>query len=263
MFDPSNTIIGNTQTVTGICPGVYTFQVRDANNVTVTVSVPVGLNCCNLTCKDTVICYNLPDSLVKPPKPLYTGQGAGSGTGPNPGTDPPCTYDSIWNNAPVVYPVGTTVVTWYVIKNGFVDSCSQNIVRNPPSAYNISFTTSPPIVAGVINICNGQSITFNDNSTGITGLLWNFGNGYYSTNATHTEPAWHYPPGTYYDTLTVYDACGVAHDTAFTVVVDSASGPDIFCISVVCPGDTVTYHTSAVCTGYTWTVSGGSFLFPP
>ena len=263
IFDPSNNIIGSGPFIGNICPGTYTFEVRDVNNALVTVSVPVGTNCCNLVCKDTVICYNLPDSLVKPPKPLYKGQGGGAGTGPNPGTDPLCTYDSIWNNAPLVYPVGTTVVTWYVIKNGFVDSCSQNIVRNPPSAYNISFTTSPPIVAGVINICNGQSITFNDNSTGITGLLWNFGNGYYSTNATHTEPAWHYPPGTYYDTLTVYDACGVAHDTAFTVVVDSASGPDIFCISVVCPGDTVTYHTSAVCTGYTWTVSGGAFLFPP
>ena len=264
VFDPSNIIIGSTQVVTGICPGVYTFQVRDANNVTVTVSVPVGINCCKLTCKDTVICYNLADSLVRPPKPRYSGQTAGSGTGGGAGgPDPTCTYDSIWNNAPNVFPVGTTVVTWYVIKNGFIDSCSQNIVRNPPSSYNISFTTSPPIVAGVINICNGQSITFNDNSTGITGLLWNFGNGYYSTNSTHTEPAWHYPPGTYYDTLTVFDACGVAHDTAFTVVVDSASGPDIFCVSVVCPGDTVTYHTSAVCTGYTWAVSGGSFLFPP
>ena len=130
-----------------------------------------------------------------------------------------------------------------------------NVVRNPPSSYTISFTTSPPIVGGVINICNGQSITFNDNSTGISGLLWNFGNGYYSSNATHTEPAWHYPPGTYYDTLTVYDDCGSPHDTAFMVVVDSASGPDITCISVQCPGDTVTYHTSAVCTNYTWAVT--------
>lgn len=52
VFDPSNVIIDTSQVVTGICPGVYTFQVRDANNVTVTVSVPVGINCCKLTCKD-------------------------------------------------------------------------------------------------------------------------------------------------------------------------------------------------------------------
>ena len=213
---------------------------------------------CVLKCRDTTICFNLPDSMVQLLPPAYAPAGPVIGNGPD------CQFDSIWSNAPGVYPVGTTVVTWYVwAPPGRLDSCTMNVVRNPPSSYTISFTTSPPIVGGVINICNGQSITFNDNSTGISGLLWNFGNGYYSSNATHTEPAWHYPPGTYYDTLTVYDDCGSPHDTAFMVVVDSASGPDITCISVQCPGDTVTYHTSAVCTNYTWAVTGGTFLTPP
>ena len=47
------------------------------------------------------------------------------------------------------------------------------------------------------------------------------------------------------------------------VIVDSASGPDIFCISVVCPGDTVTYHTNANCTTYNWSVIGGTFFPVP
>lgn len=241
------------------------FTVRDANNVTVQCPVTVGQSCCHLNCRDTSFCFGLPDSLIVLLPPTYTdtSQTAGGGTGPGgPATD--CVFDSMWNNSPGVFPVGTTVVKWYVRDmNGNIDSCTQNVIRNPPTPYVISFTTSPPIVGGVINICNGQTITFTDNSTGTTGRLWNFGNGFYSSNQTHTEPAWHYPPGTYYDTLTVFDDCGNPHDTAFMVVVDSASGPDIFCISVVCPGDTVTYHTSANCTSYTWGVSGGAFYPAP
>ncbi|MBK7850393.1 MAG: PKD domain-containing protein [Bacteroidetes bacterium] len=238
------------------------FLVLDGSLSLVTGEAHAQTIRCVLHCRDTSICFNIPDSMVQLTPPTYTFPGGPNGGTGGAGTD--CQYDSIWNNAPLVFPVGTTVVTWYVwAPPGILDSCTSNVTRNPPSSYTISFNTSPPIVGGVINICNGQSITFNDNSTGINGLLWNFGNGYYSSNATHTEPAWHYPPGTYYDTLTVYDDCGTPHDTAFMVVVDSASGPDIFCISVVCPGDTVTYHTSAVCSNYTWGVTGGTFLTPP
>ena len=221
------------------------------------VSAQTAGNHCKLNCRDTIVCFSLPDSLVKLPKPTYTSDGLQGGSSP-------CLYDSIWNTSPGVFPVGTTVVTWYVRSIfGFIDSCTQNIIRKAPSNYNIIFSTFPPIIGGVINICNGQSILFTDNSTGTTGRLWNFGNGFYSSNAIHTEPGWHYPPGTYYDTLTVFDDCGNPHDTAWQVVVDSASGPDIFCISVVCPGDTVTYHTNAVCTSYTWSVAGGTFLTIP
>ena len=254
--------VGTTACVTNLCPGSYTFIIRDSVGAMLYYQVTVGGVCCTLNCSDTTICFNVPDSLVTLTIPTFTG-GTGSigGGAGGPGTD--CIYDSIWNNSPGIYPVGTTVVKWYVLHNGNLDSCSQNVIRNPPSVYNIAFSTSPPIVGGVINICNGQSITFIDNSTGTTGRLWNFGNGFYSTNQTHTEPGVNYPPGTYYDTLTVYDACGTAHDTAFMVVVDSSSGPDIFCISVVCPGDTVTYYTSAICSTYTWSVTGGSFLTIP
>jgi PKD repeat protein len=251
---------GTAQCVSNLCAGTYTFRVTDINGQLVQHQVIIPSNCCNLVCRDTSICYNVPDTAVHLKKPFY-GQSGGGGT--SGGADIPCSYDSIWNNAPPVFPVGITVVTWWVEKNGIRDSCTMNVIRNPPSAYAISFTTSPAMVGGVISICNGQSITFNDNSTGISGLLWNFGNGYYSSNSTHTEPASHYPPGTYYDTLTVFDACGVPHDTAFQVVVDSASGPDIYCVSVVCPGDTVTYHTNANCSTYTWSVTGGVFFPVP
>ena len=256
-----SSVISTNPCVTGLCPGSYNFIVRDATNAQVSLIITVGGACCKLNCRDTSFCYNVPDSAIHLVKPHYANISGGGGSGNGGPSD--CVSDSIWSITPGVYPVGTTVVKWYVIHNGILDSCSQNVIRNAPSVYSISFNTSPALVAGVINICNGQSITFNNTSTGTTGQLWNFGNGYYSSNSSHTEPASHYPPGTYYDTLTVFDACGSPHDTAFTVVVDSASGPDIYCISVVCPGDTVTYHTHANCTGYTWSVTGGTFLTIP
>ena len=217
------------------------------------------LHGCKLVCRDTTICFGVPDSAVHLAKPRYIKDPSAGGTGPD------CFYDSIWNNSPGIFPVGTTVVTWFVHSPfGFIDSCTSNVIRKPPSVFSLCFTTSPPIVAGVIKICNGTPITFNANcSIGITGVLWNFGNGYYSNNPVHTEPGWHYPPGTYFDTLRVYDDCGNPHDTAFKVIVDSASGPDIYCISVVCPGDTVTYHTHANCTTYNWAVTGGVFYPTP
>ncbi len=264
VYGPGNTgpLVGTTLCVTGLCPGTYYFEVRDLTPQVVVFPVTVGGQCCKLLCRDTVICYSIPDSAIHLVPPSYadtSSNGGGAGGG-----NVPCVFDSIWNNSPGVFPVGTTVVTWYVHTPNGIDSCTQNVIRNPPSPYTLCFNTTPPVVGGVINICNGQSITFNANcSTGISGLLWNFGNGYYSSNSVHTEPASHYPPGTYYDTLTVFDDCGLPHDTAFMVVVDTASGPDIFCISVVCPGDTVTYHTNANCTTYNWAVSGGTFYPVP
>ena len=221
---------------------------------------PAPVCACNDTCHiicppDIKICFDIPDSAVQIGKAIF---------GLTEVVDSLCQYDSIWSNSPGQFPVGTTVVKWFVSLNGVnIDSCTQNIIRKPPSVFTISFNTSPPIVAGVIHICNGQSITFTDNSTGTSGRLWSFGNGFFSSNAVHTEPASHLPPGTYNASLTVYDDCNNPHDTTFQIIVDPAFGPDIYCISVVCPGDTVTYHTNANCTTYNWNVTGGTFYPVP
>ena len=220
------------------------------------IPVCACIDSCYIICPpDITICFDVPDSAVHIGKAIY---------GLTELVDSICKYDSVWSNSPGQFPVGTTQVKWFVSLNGVnIDSCTQNIIRKPPSVYTISFSTSPPIVAGVIHICNGQSITFTDNSTGISGRLWNFGNGFYSSNAVHTEAASHLPPGTYNASLTVYDDCKNPHDTTFQIIVDPAFGPDIYCISVVCPGDTVTYYTHANCTTYNWNVTGGTFYPVP
>ncbi|MEO8148430.1 MAG: PKD domain-containing protein [Bacteroidia bacterium] len=246
-----------TKCISGIGPGVYFVIVTDGfgNAGTLQITIQPG-PCCKLVCpNDTTICFQTPDSLVKLGKPKVVSL--------VPTAPDPCYADSIWNNSTGIYPVGTTVIKWYAhYPDGHVDTCKQNVIRNPAVPFVLSFTTSPAAVAGVINICNGQSITFTNTSTGSTGQLWNFGNGYYSSNVTHTQ-VYTFPPGTYTVTLSVYDACGFKHDTSLTVIVDPNTGPDIECISVVCPGDTVTYHTNANCTTYTWMVTGGTIISTP
>src|SRR5271156_5763400 len=60
---------------------------------------------CKLNCTDTTICFSVPDTSVHLLKPTYTSQqGSAGGSGPD-----HCInfVDSIWNNAPGIYPVGT------------------------------------------------------------------------------------------------------------------------------------------------------------
>ena len=45
--------VGNTACVSNLCPGTYTFIVRDANNTVVQYPVTVGASCCKLMCRDT------------------------------------------------------------------------------------------------------------------------------------------------------------------------------------------------------------------
>ena len=52
-------------------------------------------NHCKLNCRDTVFCFGVPDSAVHPPVPTF------SGADPNGGAYP-CSFDSMWNNAPLV-----------------------------------------------------------------------------------------------------------------------------------------------------------------
>ena len=143
VLTPGGPVINST-CVSGLCPGTYVFSVRDANNVTVQCPVTVGQSCCHLNCRDTSFCFGLPDSMIVLLPPTYTDTSTGSGgTGPG-GPPADCVFDSMWNNSPGIFPVGTTVVKWYVRQpNGSIDSCSQNVIRNPPTPYAIIFNICP------------------------------------------------------------------------------------------------------------------------
>jgi PKD repeat protein len=110
--------------------------------------------------------------------------------------------------------------------------------------------------------CLGAGMSFTNTSVGATGYFWDFGDGNTSglADPTHTYAA----PGTYVVTLTAFkdnfDAAGnplcTCEDT-FTMVVevDDLPGPNIFCISTLCEGDSATYWTDATgCDSLVWTV---------
>lgn len=133
---------------------------------------------------------------------------------------------------------------------------------------NASFTSMPAAVGGVINACLNQSIQFiNTSNTGGGSPLWTYTwvwgdgnqtvlNGSGSGNTSHSYSV----ANTYNVMLIVENECH-CKDTAFVkVIVDNKPGPDIQCVSTVCPGTTVTYNTGAICPNYLWSVINGSII---
>jgi PKD repeat protein len=145
-----------------------------------------------------------------------------------------------------------------------VEKCVE-IVGKPKAA----FTTLPGLTGLVVYACKGQVIQFLDQSTAgvgspINSWSWYFGDGGTdfqaapgSGNTSHSYAS----GGTYTAMLVVENQCK-CKDTAYvTIDVSDDPGPEIFCISTVCPDATVTYTTNAsTCNNYLWTVTNGSIV---
>ncbi|MFT5347605.1 MAG: PKD repeat protein [Bacteroidia bacterium] len=134
-----------------------------------------------------------------------------------------------------------------------------------PSA---SFITIPAASGGIVTICLGQSVFFDNTSSADGGsdlftYEWIFGDGdgdllfapgagdvshQYNTSGLHTAM------------LIVTNECGCKDTASVTVNVNSTPGPDIQCVSTVCPGSPITYSTNAVCITYNWSITNGTIL---
>jgi PKD repeat protein len=161
----------------------------------------------------------------------------------------------VWNS-PGQYFVVVTVTG----SDGQPISLHLCVIVEPDVTAVIGFDPNLTIFNGCIKICNNTAVTFDSNASfaNIVSADWDFGDGFTaSTNGgvvTHTYTT----PGTYTVVLTAHSAC--CSDTAmYCVIVDSLSGPDIYCISPVCGGtEAVQYCTNAVCSTYSWTINGGA-----
>lgn len=163
------------------------------------------------------------------------------------------------------------VVNWGAVGSGNVklietkadntkDSVEQCIEIIPSPTAN--FSTLPTIVGGTINVCLQQPINFTDLSLGATSWFWDFGDG--NTFIGQYPPAHSYSlSGSYVVTLIVKNDCNCSDTLKVNVEVDALPGPEIECPSVVCEGDTAVYTTSANCTNYIWTVTGGTIISSP
>ena len=112
----------------------------------------------------------------------------------------------------------------------------------------------PAAQGGVIQICQGQSVLFQNESQGASTYHWDFGDQSFSTAF---EPEHTYlSPGTYTVALIARNSCFCSDTSYLTVIVDAAPAPPINCSATVCEGQVATYTTSPGCASYNWTIAG-------
>lgn len=114
---------------------------------------------------------------------------------------------------------------------------------------------TPAVVNDVIEICQGQTVYFENESENATTYIWDFGD---LNTSTQFEPEHTYPtPGVYNVSLIARNEC-YCNDTTFVEVnVLPADVPEISCVGTICEGETVTYATEVMCGTYNWNVIGG------
>ena len=136
---------GNAATAAGLSAGTYTVTVTDANTCSTTLSFTIG----------TVL--DITNPLITAPADIITTVNTGcSATGivlGSPVVSDNCLVASFSSNAPTIFPIGTTVVTWTVLDGlGNASSATQNVV--------VSDVTAPIVVT--------QNISITLDATGIT-----------------------------------------------------------------------------------------------
>ncbi len=155
---------------------------------------------------------------------------------------------------------GCTASKDFVVPCGPVVNCSAfgeicvNILAEPVAA----FSTDPAAANDVVNICQGQTVFFQNESLNADHFTWNFGPGqvFNDINANYTYNS----PGTFVASLIAANACFCADTTMVTIVVDPSIGPEIDCVGTICEGETVTYTSSSDCSLFNWTVSANGTI---
>jgi gliding motility-associated-like protein len=154
-------------------------------------------------------------------------------------------------------------VTWGAAGTGFIGvfinsicpgegGICVEIVPDPDAA----FTTQPPPNAGVVSICQGQTVYFDNQSQGAESFGWFFD---VLGVSTQLDPEFTFQtPGTYEVVLVAANECGCSDTTSLLIQAEAAETPAIDCAGAVCAGEVVTYTTSANCTGFGWNVVGSA-----
>ncbi|MCA0237608.1 MAG: PKD domain-containing protein [Bacteroidetes bacterium] len=140
---------------------------------------------------------------------------------------------------------GTYNVTLTVSGSGGPSTVTKQVVIAPKPTANFTFSVS------------GNTVTFTNTSTNANTYLWNFGNGFTSTE---TDPQFTYPTsGTYNVTLTATNSCGTSTKTlpvktaptaAFNANIRNGCTP----LSV----QFVSQSSGSAITGYNWQFPGGT-----
>ena len=249
-----------------ICTGTYNVTIHAKPNPVITPSFIAGCGGRAGNRKDDPSCLVACDSTtIKYSTPFHAGS----------------TY--LWTvNGSAIWSSSSNVVTvyWTGVGAGSVKVLETNawgctreveicieIVGKPKS----KFTTLPSPTGLVVNVCKNQIVQFINQSTPgvgspIASFSWYFGDG---GSAFLPGPSWgntsyaYSTAGTYTVMLIVENECHCKDTSYATIVVANSVGPEIYCISTVCPGTTVKYLTNAQnCGTYAWSVTNGTIIGP-
>lgn len=246
-------------------------------------------------CQQPGKCFATVHIEVKCPKPDcflvdladFTGDSLGNGSGGgHPGGAPPCIsacenstatyfiqYDPnstyTWAVSGGTFVAGANpaeiIVTWGAAGSGSVGLTITN-ANNETKVIEVCVDILPAPVASFAPsaacVCKNAPLNFINNSIGGSSYYWDFGDG---NTSTMFQPTHQYAgPGTYTVTLTVTNAnydpdgnplCCCTDTMSLEVMVDSLGGPNIYCISTLCSGDSSKYWTDATnCGTYNWAV---------
>lgn len=208
---------------------------------------------CEQACDSSWVTYQTPLN----PGSTYTWTISGSSTYTTSGNS----VDVYWTGPGI----GTVTVTE---TNAFgcvgeAEICIE-IIENP----NAKFSTLPDDLYGTVTVCLDQDVFFFNQSddgggSDLESYEWIFGDGnsesYFAPDSGHTSHSYN-TPGTYTVYLVVTNECGCKDTAQITIEVLSDPGPDIFCISTVCPGSVMTYSTNADCPNYQWSTNANGTI---
>ncbi|MFK7807755.1 MAG: PKD domain-containing protein, partial [Saprospiraceae bacterium] len=178
--------------------------------------------------------------------------------------------ESIFDGCPGLYTVTITDAFGCIVTGGYYIDCPGNTTTTCFSSTEFcvdiiddpvaQITSTPAADAnGVIEICQGQTIFFGNESTNAESYEWHSGTG---LMASSEETSFTYPDGGIYEVMLVAkNECFCSDTTYVTVNVDFAESPQIDCIGTICENETVTYTAMANgCNTYNWTISSNGTI---
>lgn len=135
------------------------------------------------------------------------------------------------------------------------DFCFENsrcvtIVDQPVA----QFSSLPAAQAGMLQVCKGQTVYFENLSIYADLYEWTFSDNLSSFSTENTQHTFN-SPGNFTVTLIAKSSCLCSDTTVMMVEVLDSEPPVLDCVGAICPGETVTYSTSSSCAAYNWQVS--------
>ncbi len=129
-----------------------------------------------------------------------------------------------------------------------------DIIPEPQAA----FTSNPPDIDGLIEICRGQSVLFQNQSDNSENYVWQLGDGY-STSAQDVEHVYT-ESGLFNVLLIARNECFCIDTTVIKVLVSDDEIPEIECVGTVCENETVTYSSTVDCGIFNWSISSNGTI---